>query len=156
MTDRAVERRIRELRDAGELTGLPGEGAPLPADPDAGAGEAWAARHLVRASRAQPKWLALRVEIAELRSRLAARLRAHERWLERRTDAIARVPAERILLESAATRAADERARTELAKAIDEVNSMIRRHNLLVPSTAVHIGLVTLQGLVAAPPEERS
>jgi len=35
-----VEARMRELRDAGELSGLPGEGNPLPADPDDDAGEA--------------------------------------------------------------------------------------------------------------------
>ena len=37
-----VEARIRELRDAGELSGLPGEGQLLPPDPDSDASEAWA------------------------------------------------------------------------------------------------------------------
>src|SRR3989442_15089540 len=60
-----VEQRLRELRDGGELSGLPGEGAPLPPDPDAG--DAWAARHIVGTARVSPVWAELRAEIGERR-----------------------------------------------------------------------------------------
>jgi hypothetical protein len=146
----AIEERIRQMRDSGELSGLPGEGAPLPVDPDAGAGEAWAARHLVRTSRARPEWVQLRQDVGELRSRIAARVRAHRAWLERRGAQLDRFPAERILLEVAATRAADERVRNELNIAVDEVNARVRQHNLLVPSPTLHLQMVTLEGLLGA------
>src|SRR5438093_4205813 len=79
-----VEQRLRELRDGGELSGLPGEGAPLPPDPDADAGDAWAARHIVRTARVRPVWAELRAEIGERRARILTRLRAHLAWVERR------------------------------------------------------------------------
>jgi hypothetical protein len=66
-----LEARIRELRDAGELSGLPGEGQPLPPDPDAAASEAWAARHVLRTSGARPLWADLRRDITERRTRIA-------------------------------------------------------------------------------------
>lgn len=150
MIDPVIEQRLRELRDSGELRGLPGEGAPLTADPDAGAGDAWGARHLVRTSRARPDWVALREEVGVQRSRVAARVRAHFAWLERREAQLDRLPAERILREVAATRATDERVRNELAVAVDELNKLVRRHNLLVPSAALHLYGVTLEGLLAA------
>lgn len=149
MTLPAVEQRIREMRDSGELSGLPGEGAPLPVDPDGATGDAWAARHLVRTSAARPEWVVLRHEIEEFRSRLAARLRAHRAWLERRAALLDRMPAERILGEVAATRAADERARNEQSLAVGELNALVRQHNLLVPSASLHVHVVTLEGLLA-------
>ena len=79
-----VEQRLRELRDGGELSGLPGEGAPLPPDPDADAGDAWAVRHVVRTARVRPVWAELRAEIGERRARILTRLRAHLAWVERR------------------------------------------------------------------------
>jgi len=77
---------MRELRDAGELSGLPGEGSPLPADPDDDAGEAWAARHVVRTSGAQPVWAELRRDITERRVRIVTRLRGHLAWVARRQE----------------------------------------------------------------------
>jgi len=151
----AIEQRIREMRDSGELSGLPGEGAPLPVDPDNGAGDAWAARHLVRTSRARPEWVVLRQEIEELRSRLAARLRAHQAWLERRAALLDRVPAERILREVAATRAADERVRNQQRVVVGELEALVRQHNLLAPSASLHVHVVTLEGLRAGTGDQR-
>jgi hypothetical protein len=149
VTERAIEQRIREMRDSGELSGLPGEGAPLPHDPDAAAGDAWAARHLVRASRARPEWVTLRQEIGAMCSRITARVRAHLLWLERREAQLDGVRAERILREVAATRVADERIRRELSAAVDELNALVRRHNLVVSSAALHFHVVTLEVLLA-------
>jgi len=149
VTERASEQRIREMRDSGQLSGLPGEGAPLPHDPDADAGDAWAARHLVRASRARPEWVTLRQEIGAMRSRLTARVRAHLVWLDRREAQLDGLPTERILREVAATRVADERIRGELGAAVDDFNALVRKHNLVVSSAALHVHLATLEDLVA-------
>jgi hypothetical protein len=145
-----VERQIRELRDARGLSGLPGEGSPLPHDPDAGAGDAWAARHLARAARATSLWADLRDEIADRRARLLARLRAHDAWLARRAALEHRVPAERIVSERERTRAADRRVLAEVAASLAELNELVRRHNLLVSAASLHLPIVTLDGLRAA------
>jgi DnaJ-like protein len=149
VTEGSIEKRIREMRDSGELSGLPGEGAPLPHDPDADAGDAWAARHLARTSRARPEWVTLRQEIETVRSRIAARVRAHLAWLERRHAQLRGLPAERILREVEATRVADERVRGALGAAVDELNALIRKHNLVVSSAALHFHPVTLETLLA-------
>ena len=52
--ERGVEERIRELAEAGELSGLPGQGAPL-GDDDPRTDEGWAARHIMRAADAAPE-----------------------------------------------------------------------------------------------------
>lgn len=142
-----VERRIAELRDAGELTGLPGEGAPLPADPDDAAGDLWAAQHIVRTSGSRPQWADLRREIAAQRARIVTRLRAHLAWLERRRAHLDRVPAERIVSEAASTTQTDARVRADIASAVEELNALIRRHNLLVSAASLHIGTVSVGGL---------
>jgi hypothetical protein len=143
-----VEARIRELREAGELSGLPGEGQPLPADPDDGASEAWAARHVLRTSGARPLWAELRHDITERRARIVMRLRAHLLWLDRRQALLEHVPAERIVAEVRLTSEADARVRAEVAQAIAELNALVRHHNLVVTATTVHVGTVTLQGLI--------
>ena len=96
ISETRVEQQLRELRDSGALRGLPGEGAPLPADPDADAGDAWAARHLSRGSAARPAWADLRQEIQHRTAGLIARLRAHDGWLSARAALLERLPAERI------------------------------------------------------------
>ena len=143
-----AEARIRELQEAGELSGLPGEGKPLPADPDDNASEAWAARHVLRTSDARPLWADLRRDITERRTRIVMRLRAHLVWLERRKALIEHLPAERIVAEVALTNEADARVRAEVAQAIGELNALIRHHNLVVSATSVHIGTVTLETLI--------
>ena len=142
-----IDARIRELRDAGELSGLPGEGQPLPPDPDNNASEAWAARHLFRSSGARPLWADLRREITERRTRVVMRLRAHLVWLDRRKAFLEHVPAERIVPEVALTNEADGRVRAEVAQAIAELNALVRHHNLVVTATSLHVPTVTLKGL---------
>jgi hypothetical protein len=143
-----VEARIRELRDAGELSGLPGEGQPLPLDPDDDAGEAWAGRHVLRTSGARPLWTELRREIAERRTRIVMRLRGHLVWLERRKALVEHLPAERIVPEVALTNEADARVRAEVTRAIAELNALVRHHNLVVTATSLHLTTVTLEGLI--------
>jgi hypothetical protein len=142
-----VEARIRELHDAGELSGLPGEGKPLPVDPDHAAGEAWAARHVVRTSGARPLWADLRRDITERRTRIVMRLRAHLAWIERRQALLEHLPGERIVADVALTEEADRRVRVEVAKSIAELNALVRHHNLVVTATSLHLTIVTLEGL---------
>jgi hypothetical protein len=143
-----VEARIGELRDAGELSGLPGEGQPLPPDPDAEASDAWAARHVLRTSGARPLWADLRRDITERRTRIVTRLRAHLAWLERRQALLAHVPAERIVPEVELTNETDARVRAEVSHSIVELNTLVRHHNLVVTATSVHLALVTFEGLL--------
>jgi hypothetical protein len=143
-----VEARIRGLRDAGELAGLPGEGRPLPPDPDDDAGEAWAGRHVLRTSGARPDWTELRCDITERRMRMVTRLRAHVLWLERRQALLAQLPAERIVPEVALTKEADVRVRAEVAQAVAQLNALVRHHNLVMTATSLHLGFATLEGLI--------
>jgi hypothetical protein len=143
-----VEARIRELQDAGELSGLPGEGQPLRSDPDDATGDAWAARHVLRTSGTRPLWTELRREIAERRTRIVMRLRAHLVWLERRQALLKDLPAERIVSEVALTNEADARVRAEVAQAIAELNALVRHHNLVVTATSIHVATATLEGLM--------
>jgi len=143
-----VEARIRELQEAGELSGLPGEGHSLPPDPDAEASEAWAARHVLRTSGARPLWADLRRDITERRARIVMRLRAPLVWLGRRKALLEHVPAERIVAEVARTSEADARVRAEVTQAIGELNALVRHHNLVVTATTVHMATVTLDGLI--------
>jgi hypothetical protein len=144
----AAEARIRELQDAGELSGLPGEGQPLRTDPDDAAGEGWAARHVLRTSGARPLWTELRREITERRTRIVMRLRSHLAWLERRQAFLEHVPAERIVREVALTKEVDARVRAEVSQAIAEVNALVRHHNLVVTATSLHLTTATLDGLL--------
>ena len=143
-----VEARMRELRDAGELSGLPGEGRPLPADPDDDAGEAWAARHVVRTSGAQPVWAELRRDITERRVRIVTRLRGHLAWVARRQELLDQLPSERIVSEAAITKQGEDRMRAEITQAIAELNALVRRHNLVVTATSLHMPTATFEGLL--------
>jgi hypothetical protein len=142
-----VEARIRELLEAGELSGLPGEGERLPTDPDDAAGAAWAARHVLRTSGARPLWTELRRDVTERRMRIVTRLRAHLAWLERRAALLAHLPAERIVSEVALTKQTDGRVRAEVMQAVAELNALVRQHNLVVTATSLHLGTATLEGL---------
>ena len=143
-----VEARIRELQDAGELSGLPGEGQPLPPDPDDDANEAWAARHVVRTSGARPLWADLRRDITERRTRIVLRLRSHLAWLERRGALLEHLPAERIVAEVALTNDADARVRAEVEHSIAELNALVKHHNLVVTATSLHLTMASLDGLI--------
>ncbi|HEV8230080.1 MAG TPA: DnaJ family domain-containing protein [Candidatus Limnocylindria bacterium] len=130
--ERAIEEQLRELARMGDLSKLPGEGAPI-VDADADAGESWAARHIARNAGLAPEWIELRREIAELRDRLVRRLRAHRDWLEDRAILLAGLPAERIVETFRATRDYDARVGAELETALRELNAIVARHNLKVP-----------------------
>jgi len=140
-----VQRALSELAETGQLRGLPGEGKPLPDDdPHHDAG--WAARHIVRQSKASPEWAALRHEIDERRARIKRRLAAHHEWLHDRTRFISELPADRILEATHATNTRDLKVRAELEHAVSELNALIRRYDLLVVP-AVQLPLVTLERL---------
>lgn len=141
-----TDERLRQLVESGGLRGLPGEGEPLPVDPDDGAGAAWAARHLLRNANAVPVWLDLRRELDERMARLRRRARAHQEWLAARERLLHRTPAERIVETLQATASRDERVRVELIAAVDELNALIRRYDLhVIP--ALQLPLVTLEQL---------
>jgi hypothetical protein len=130
--ERRTDEQLRELAEMGELSGLPGEGAPL-RDDDPEAGERWAARHLARNANLTPEFVELRREIADRRDRVVRRLRSHREWLADRAALLADLPAERILDAARATMAADARVQTELGEAMAELNALVARHNLKVP-----------------------
>ena len=143
--ERGVEQRIHELIEAGELSGLPGEGAPL-RDEDGRTDDGWAARHVMRNAEAVPEWVDLRKEIDERVARIRRRFRAHREWLHDRTLLLAQLPADRIVDASRATAERDVRVRQELERAVSEANALIRRYDLLVIPT-LQLPLVTLERL---------
>jgi len=116
----------------GELSKLPGEGAPI-LDDDPDAGERWAARHLAKTANLTPEFVELRREIASRRDRIVRRLRAHRVWLADRAALLHELPAERILDAARATSDFDARVESELHSALGELNALVARHNLKVP-----------------------
>jgi hypothetical protein len=132
--ERRIDDQIRGLAEMGELSKLPGEGAPL-VDDDPGAGDRWAARHVAKNANVTPEFVELRREIADRRDRIVRRLRAHRTWLEDRAALLKHLPAERILDAARATTDRDARVESELRGALGELNSLVARHNLKVPLT---------------------
>jgi hypothetical protein len=145
--ERRIDEQLRELAETGELSKLPGEGAPL-VDDDPGAGDRWAARHVAKNASLTPEFVELRREIAERRDRLGRRLRAHRAWLEDRAALLHQLPAERILDAARATTAFDARVESELQAAVMEINALVARHNLKVPF-ALQIPPLSLEHLRA-------
>jgi hypothetical protein len=130
--ERRIEEQLRELAELGELSNVPGEGAPL-ADDDPGAGDRWAARHVAKNANLTPEFVDLRREIADRRDRLVHRLRVHREWLADRAAMLHDLPAERILDAARATTDFDTRVQSELRSAVGELNALVARHNLKVP-----------------------
>lgn len=130
--ERRIEEQLRELANMGELSNVPGEGAPL-ADDDPDAGDRWAARHVAKNADLTPEFVELRREIADRRDRLVRRLRAHREWLADRAAMLNDLPAERILDAARATTDFDARVASELRSAVGELNALVARHNLKVP-----------------------
>lgn len=145
--ERRIDEQLRELEEMGELSKLPGEGAPL-VDDDPDAGDRWAARHVAKNANLTPEFVELRREIAEYRDRLGRRLRAHRAWLEDRAALLRELPAERILDAARATTAFDARFESELRAAVTEINALVARHNLKVP-LALQIPPLSLEHLRA-------
>jgi len=130
--ERRIDEQLRELADTGELSKLPGEGAPI-VDDDPDAGERWAARHLAKNANLTPEFVELRREIAGRRDRIVRRLRTHREWLADRSALLHDLPAERILDAARVTRDFDARVESELRSALGELNALVARHNLKVP-----------------------
>jgi len=130
--ERRIEEQLRELADMGELSNVPGEGAPL-VDDDPDSGDRWAARHVAKNANLTPEFVELRREIADRRDRLVRRLRAHRSWLADRAALLGDLPAERILDAARATTEFDVRVESELRSAVGEINALVARHNLKVP-----------------------
>jgi len=130
--ERRIEEQLRELADMGELSNVPGEGAPL-VDDDPDAGDRWAARHVAKNADIAPEFVELRREIGDRRDRLVRRLRAHHSWLADRAALLGDLPAERILDAARATTDFDARVEAELRSAVGELNALVARHNLKVP-----------------------
>ena len=130
--ERRIEEQLRELAEVGELSNVPGEGAPL-VDDDPDAGDRWAARHIARNANLTPEFVELRREIADRRERLVRRLRAHRSWLADRAALLDDLPAERILDAARATEAYDRRVESDLRSAVGELNALVELHNLRVP-----------------------
>lgn len=130
--ERGIEEQLRELADMGELSNVPGEGAPL-VDDDPDAGDRWAARHIAKNADLAPEFVELRREIADRRDRLVRRLRAHRSWLADRAALLEDLPAERILDAARATADFDLRVESELRSAVGELNALVAHHNLKVP-----------------------
>ena len=142
-----VEERLRQLAESGELRGLQGEGAPLPAD-EGGPDDTWAARHIQKNADAVPEWVELRKDIDQRVARIRRRYAAHREWLHDRTRYLTELSAERIVEASRATAQRDVRVREELERAVSEVNALIRRYDLLVIPT-LQLPLVTLERLAS-------
>jgi len=140
-----IDEQLRELAEMGELTKLPGEGAPL-VDDDRNAGDRWAARHVAKQANLTPEFVELRREIADRRDRLVRRLRAHREWLDERALLLRDLPAERILDAARATTDFDSRLESELLRATGEINALVARHNLKVP-LALQIPPLSLEHL---------
>src|SRR5207253_143456 len=134
-----------ELAEMGELSKLPGEGAPL-VDDDPGTGDRWAARHVAKNANITPEFVELRREVADRRERLVRRLRAHREWLADRAALLRDLPAERILDAARATIDFDGRVEAELRSAAGEINVLVARHNLKVP-LALQIPPLSLEHL---------
>lgn len=127
------------MAEAGELSGLPGEGLPFPdRGPDA-AGERWAAYRLMANNKVLPTWAQLRREIEAETERLARAGRAHREWLHRREEHLASLPAERILESAKATRDRDARVREELVTAVRALNVKVATFNSLVPVESLQL-----------------
>jgi hypothetical protein len=127
-----IDEQLRELSEMGELSKLPGEGAPL-IDDDPDAGDRWAARHVAKQANLTPEFVELRREIADHRDRIVRRLRAHRDWLEGRGALLKGLPAERIIDAARSTTDFDARVESELRGALRELNALVARHNLRVP-----------------------
>jgi len=130
--ERRIDEQLRELAETGELSKLPGEGKPI-VDDDPDAGERWAARHVAKNADLTPEFVELRREIGRRRDRIVRRLRAHRDWLADRAAVLNDLPAERILDAARATSDFDARVESELRSALEELNSIVARHNLRVP-----------------------
>lgn len=136
-----AERAIREAIERGEFRDLEAAGRPLPHDGTLD-DERWAATHVMRTANAVPEWIDLRREIDDETSRLVRRAHGHLRWLAARRGDLRLLPADRIQASARATDERDARFRRELSERVVALNTIVARHNLLVPG---HLQLQALR-----------
>ncbi|MDQ2952443.1 MAG: hypothetical protein M3R54_09300 [Chloroflexota bacterium] len=141
----AVEQRLRELAEQGQLRGLPGEGARSRTTPTPTTRPGPLVTSSVRRTWSR-RGSACARRFDERRARVERRLKAHREWLQDRTLLLAQLPADRIVDASRATAERDQKIRAELEPAVSELNALIRRFDLLV-TLALQLPLVTLDRL---------
>ena len=147
-----MEDRLRRLAEAGELTGLPGEGRPFAAEDLAGDDASWAAFRLMKNNRVIPGWSQDRMDIDTELDRLRSRCRAHRSWLIARARRLRSAPGDRIIELSRITALEDERFTAELESSVRELNVRIDRYNAMVPSSSLALRPVRVGALLASVP----
>ncbi|MFN2519557.1 MAG: DnaJ family domain-containing protein [Candidatus Limnocylindria bacterium] len=146
--ERSVEDRLRRMSEAGELADLPGEGRRLLLEgPD---GPRWAAFHLMRNNRVLPHWAQMRKEIDADAERLAAGVRRHLAWVDRRGDELRRLPAERIVHAARGTGEEEDRFRSRVQAEVRELNARIDRYNAAVPAHSLQLSPLAVDRLYAS------
>ena len=134
-----IDERLSRLADEGGLSGLPGEGKPLPDRGPDQADERWAVFRLMSNNKVLPEWAQLRRDIEEEVARLERAGRAHRAWAERRRADLAALPAERILEAARATTAREQRVRGEVEAAVIALNAKVGRFNARVPVDSLQL-----------------
>ena len=147
-----MEERLRRLAEAGELTGLPGEGRPFAAEDLAGDDASWAAFRLMKNNRVVPGWSQDRMDIDTELDRLTSRCRAHRSWLSARARELRSAPGDRIIELSRITALEDDRFTAELGSAVQALNERIGRYNAIVPSPSLALLPVRVGALLALVP----
>lgn len=142
-----TERKIVDAIEAGDFSGLTGEGSPLKLD-TAGAGDRWAALHVLRNADFVPEWSALRREIDDTVARVVQRARSHRAWLAERRAALSTMAADRLLGSARATADRDAAVRRALAQAVADVNARIARYNALVPVLALQLSPLSVERIL--------
>ncbi len=137
--ERGVEERLARMAEAGELSGLPGEGRPFTDRGADRAGDRWAAFRIMANNKVLPTWAQLRREIEADTERLARAGRAHRDWTRLRQERLVSLPAERILEAARATRDRDARVRGELGEAVRALNLKVEKFNSLVPVESLQL-----------------
>ena len=147
-----MEERLRKLVEAGELTGLPGEGRPFAREELQGDDTSWAAFRLMKNNKVIPAWSQERIDIDAERDRLRSRCRGHRSWLDARAKRLGSAAGDRIVELSRITAAEDQRFRNELESAVRELNARIDRYNAIVPSPSLALLPVSAGALLASAP----
>ncbi len=147
-----MEGRLTDLAGSGELSGLPGEGRPIPREDLAGDDASWAAFRIMKNNRVIPVWSQERIEIDAELDRLRARCRGHRAWLSARALALRTLPGDRIVEAVRFTAGADQRFRSELESAVQALNERIGRYDAIVPSAGLALLPVSAAALLASAP----
>jgi Domain of unknown function (DUF1992) len=145
-----MDERLRKLSEAGELSGLPGDGRPFKREDLEGDDATWAAFRLMKNNKVIPAWSQERIDIDAELDRLRARCRGHHAWLEARAALLRKVPGDRIVATAQVTSGADDRFRDELGAAVSGLNERIDRYNAMVPSVGLALPRVSAGALLAS------